>query len=71
PPRGGHASQILIGGVETCRNCHVVNETDRAKKEKKNINVATADCIDCHRYHHDPIPNTSPSTNQPPQGVSE
>ena len=71
PPTGGLASQILIGGVETCRNCHVVNETDRAKKEKENVNVATADCIDCHRYHHDPKPKNSASANQPPQGVSE
>ena len=54
PPLGGLASQILIGGIETCRNCHIKDETNRAHKQAKKVNVATADCIDCHRYHHDP-----------------
>ncbi|MFN6301298.1 MAG: cytochrome c3 family protein [Planctomycetota bacterium] len=72
PPKGGHASQILIGGVETCQKCHVVDETERARRKKiENVNVATADCIDCHRYHHDPGTNMSPVANQQPQGVSE
>lgn len=71
PPLGGHASQILIGGVETCRNCHVVDEKVRAEKQAKNVNIATADCIDCHRYHHSPPPNNFSAANQPPQGVSE
>jgi len=71
PPKGGHASQILIGGVETCRKCHIVDEVHRAKQESLNVNVATADCIDCHRYHHAPPPNTSTAPNQQPQGVSQ
>lgn len=71
PPKGGHASQILIGGVETCRNCHIVDEVHRAKQESLNVNVATADCIDCHRYHHAPPPKTSTSANQQPQGIPQ
>jgi predicted CXXCH cytochrome family protein len=34
------------------------------------VNVATADCIDCHRYHHDPtktITTVVPKIQQAPQ----
>jgi hypothetical protein len=32
-----------------------VNERERFKaREDGNRHVATGDCIDCHRYHHDP-----------------
>jgi hypothetical protein len=76
PPRGGHASQILIGGIATCRNCHIKDETHRAEKQAAKVNVATADCIDCHRYHHDPNKTTSTvalkaQQDQQAQGGSE
>jgi hypothetical protein len=54
-PQGGLASQILIGDIDNCRSCHIVNEANRFQARKDgNIHVATGDCIDCHRYHHDP-----------------
>ncbi len=46
--------QIMIGGLEKCRECHIEATDDRAKAEKTNPNVASADCTDCHRYHVDP-----------------
>ena len=54
-PTGGLASQVLIGDIDNCRTCHIVNESNRFKaREAGNLRVATGDCIDCHRYHHDP-----------------
>lgn len=64
PPLGGHSGQVLIGGVDNCRTCHIVNEADRSiAKNNGEVRVATADCIDCHRYHHDPnhVSNNSQS----------
>jgi hypothetical protein len=30
-----------------------------------NRNVATADCIDCHRYHHEPVQASTPNASNP------
>ena len=66
PPLGGHASQVLIGGIDTCRDCHKVDEGKRLEAQGHgNRNVATADCIDCHRYHHEPVQASTPNASKP------
>jgi hypothetical protein len=49
---GGNAKEVMIQGVKSCRECHISDPGQRAKKGQANPHVATADCIDCHRYHH-------------------
>ncbi|MEY2612286.1 MAG: hypothetical protein RL069_1098, partial [Planctomycetota bacterium] len=49
---GGNAKEVMIQGVKSCRECHISDPSQRAKKGQTNPHVATADCIDCHRYHH-------------------
>jgi len=46
--------KAMIEGIETCRTCHISEPDQRAKEfEKGQRNVATADCVDCHRFHVD------------------
>jgi len=53
------ASIVIIAGIESCRECHISNPLDRAKVfAKSQPFVAQANCVDCHRYHVDPSPNT-------------
>ncbi len=52
---------IMIEGIDSCRKCHIRDAEKRsAKFAAEHIPVATADCVDCHRYHIDP-PSLSPS----------
>lgn len=48
------AKQVMIEGVQSCRECHISDLKERELRGKSNGHVATADCIDCHRYHHSP-----------------
>ena len=48
------ARQVMIAGIEKCRECHIQGAEKRSKSFGKNKHVASADCIDCHRYHVDP-----------------
>ncbi|MFN9851516.1 MAG: cytochrome c3 family protein [Planctomycetota bacterium] len=54
------ARKIMIAGLDSCRECHIQAPGDRAKASAFNPHVASADCIDCHRYHVD-TPQTPPS----------
>lgn len=49
---GASAKEVMIQGVKSCRECHISDPVERAKRGQVNPHVATADCIDCHRYHH-------------------
>ncbi len=57
------ASQVMIPKIEICQKCHIQDPKKRSEwfgsessgKEKR---VASADCVDCHRYHID-SPNKS------------
>lgn len=52
---------VMIQGIESCRQCHIRDADERSKIfSTKKIPVATADCVDCHRYHIDP-PKGSPN----------
>ncbi len=52
---GIESNQVMIAGIESCRKCHIQNDEKRAKQfVAGTAHVATADCIDCHRYHVDP-----------------
>ncbi len=55
------AKGIMIGGLDSCRKCHIQNADERAAAFANNPHVASADCIDCHRYHVDP---PLPSSNK-------
>lgn len=48
------SNRIMIRGLEQCRTCHIQNPEQRASSFANNQHVASADCIDCHRYHVDP-----------------
>ncbi len=49
------SNQVMIEGIESCRSCHIQDPQERARRfEAGTTRVATADCIDCHRYHVDP-----------------
>jgi hypothetical protein len=48
------AERIMIGGLAKCRECHIEDAVDRAKAGETNANIATANCMECHRYHVDP-----------------
>ena len=49
---GANAKEVMIQGVKSCQECHISDPVERAKRGQVNPHVATADCIDCHRYHH-------------------
>jgi len=64
-PHGGNASQVLIEGIATCRDCHISNESKRSvESERGRENLATANCIQCHKYHHGPTAQASPHATQ-------
>lgn len=49
------SNQVMIEGIESCRVCHIQDAHNRAKEfANGTAQVATADCVDCHRYHVDP-----------------
>lgn len=58
------ANQIMIGGLDLCRKCHIQDAEQRTRAFAKEPHVASADCVDCHRYHIDrsslvvPLPTT-------------
>ncbi|MFM8573795.1 MAG: cytochrome c3 family protein [Pirellula sp.] len=61
PPSGGNAKQVIIGGFDNCNSCHILDESQRRDAEARgNRNVARANCIKCHKYHHDPAAFTQP-----------
>jgi hypothetical protein len=37
-------ADILLPGIELCRNCHGSQQTRGS---------ARSDCVECHAYHHD------------------
>ena len=55
---GSEAKQVMIDGIAKCRTCHIQDGRERAEAFRTNRHVASADCVDCHRYHVD-----SPSTS--------
>ena len=48
------SSMVMIAGIAKCRECHIQDAQLRAQKFATLKHVATADCVDCHRYHTDP-----------------
>ncbi|MEQ1827404.1 MAG: cytochrome c3 family protein [Pirellula sp.] len=56
-----NADQVMIPGIETCRKCHIQSANKRSVEAAKNKHVATAECVDCHRYHVDPPKSAIPS----------
>lgn len=48
------SSLVMIAGITKCRACHIQNALLRSEKFATLKHVATADCVDCHRYHSDP-----------------
>ncbi|MFN7732774.1 MAG: cytochrome c3 family protein [Pirellula sp.] len=64
------ANQIMISGpnniagLDLCRKCHIQDAEQRTRAFAKEPHVASADCVDCHRYHVDratlnaPLPTT-------------
>lgn len=63
------AERIMIGGLAKCRECHIEDAEDRAKAGETNKNIATANCMECHRYHVDPDKKTP--DDQKIQGASK
>lgn len=65
------AKRVMIEGIESCRACHLQDPSERAQKfSAGTLNVATADCVDCHRYHVD-APHPVTTTGAVPQtGIS-
>lgn len=47
------SSLVMIPGIETCRRCHIQDSKERSQAFRKEKRVASADCVDCHRYHSD------------------
>ena len=55
--------KAMIEGIDGCRNCHISDSAERAKKfnngqplnagDNLTTIIATADCVDCHRFHVD------------------
>jgi hypothetical protein len=70
------ANQIMIGGLDLCRKCHIQDAEQRTRAFATEPHVASADCIDCHRYHIDRpahatgLHNTPAPTPEPPAGES-
>jgi predicted CXXCH cytochrome family protein len=48
------ASSVMISGIEKCRECHIQDPEERSRMFGTEKRVASADCVDCHRYHIDP-----------------
>jgi hypothetical protein len=48
---------VMIAGITKCRECHIQDAQLRSQKFATLKHVATADCVDCHRYHSDPPKN--------------
>ncbi len=49
------ADTIMIAGIENCRECHIQDAKKRMERASSQTHVASANCIDCHRYHIDPV----------------
>lgn len=49
------ADRIMIAGIENCRECHIQDAKKRMERSISQAHVASANCIDCHRYHVDPV----------------
>lgn len=65
PPLGGKASQVIISGIATCRECHIADDTKRQfESDHGRTNVAMANCIQCHQYHHDPSIKDQPNNHR-------
>ncbi len=47
------SKHVIIAGIASCRACHIQDAEKRAVLFAKNRHVASADCVDCHRYHVD------------------
>ena len=45
---------VMIAGIAKCRECHIQDAQLRSQKFTTSKHVATADCVDCHRFHSDP-----------------
>lgn len=54
------ANQIMIGGLEMCRKCHIQDTERRTQAFAQEPHVASADCVDCHRYHVDRAIHSAP-----------
>lgn len=50
---------VMIAGIAKCRECHIQDPRLRSQKFETLKHVATADCVDCHRYHSDPPKNAA------------
>jgi predicted CXXCH cytochrome family protein len=51
------STEVMIRNIDVCRECHIASDAERAKKfhpQGEPQWLATADCVDCHRYHVDP-----------------
>lgn len=59
----GDSKRVMIEGVQGCRECHISDVKERELKGRSNDHVATANCIDCHRYHHTPPALPSSTVN--------
>lgn len=59
----GDSKRVMIEGVQGCRECHISDVQEREFKGRSNDHVATANCMDCHRYHHSPPALPSSSVN--------
>ena len=47
------ASKVMIPGIAKCRECHIQDAESRSQAIGKDKHIASADCVDCHRYHTD------------------
>lgn len=69
----GDSKRVMIEGVQGCRECHVSGAKERELKVRSNDHIASADCVDCHRYHHSPpaLPSTTVSgLSKPVDGLT-
>ncbi len=48
------AQTKMIPGIANCRQCHIQGAETRDQQFAAEKHVASADCVDCHRYHTDP-----------------
>lgn len=64
------ASHVMIPGIEKCRECHIQSPKERSQLFSKEKPVASADCVDCHRYHSD-APRQAPSKRLSETTLSE
>ncbi len=61
------ARHVMIPGIENCRKCHIHDAEKRSQSFGQDKHIASADCVDCHRYHVDPPKATA--INMPPSVV--